>query len=288
MSDFRFACPNCGQRIVADSGYRGTEITCPNCQKTLTIPQIRAPAAAALIAGKSAAPGSGETSRLALASLICSWLLGVGAIPGIVCGHLARLRFRRDPALAGRKMANAGLITSYLSLCGAIAFVGYGVFALTPRLGHQLTQKESEANTPAALAPRVVDRVEIGNRDSEIAHGLKGYRTRSGPYADRVWRDADFGGSFSYDLKVDPTRPMSLYCTYWGNDSFPGRLFDILVNGKVIATQKLDFNDPGHFFNVEYPIPRKLTQGTNQVTVVFQGRPDKFAGGVFALQMLKR
>ena len=81
---------------------------------------------------------------------------------------------------------------------------------------------------------------------------------------------------------------MSLYCTYWGNDSDPGRLFDILVNDKVIATQKLDFNDPGHFFDVEFEIPRSLTAGQSEVTVEFQARPGMSAGGVFGLQMLKR
>jgi len=287
MSDFRFACPNCGQRIVADSGYRGTEITCPNCQKSLTIPVIRPQAAASQSFSRTSAE-SGNISLLAVASLLCSWVLGVGAVAGIICGHLARIKIRRHPSLRGKKFANIGLITSYSSLCIAILFVSYGVFALAPRHGHQLTQKESEANTPAALAPRVVDTVEIGNRESELAHGLKGHASVSGLYADRRWRHADNGGSFSYDLKVDPKQTMSLYCTYWGNDSDPGRLFDILVNGEVIATQKLDFNDPGHFFNVEYSIPRKLTRGTNQVTVVFQARPFKFAGGLFGLQMLKR
>lgn len=29
MSEFRFACPHCGQRILCDSGYRGTDINAP-------------------------------------------------------------------------------------------------------------------------------------------------------------------------------------------------------------------------------------------------------------------
>jgi hypothetical protein len=56
----------------------------------------------------------------------------------------------------------------------------------------------------------------------------------------------------------------------------------------VIATQKLNFNDPGHYFDVEYKIPRPLTRSTNQVAVTFQAYPDKMAGGLFDLQMVRR
>ena len=101
-------------------------------------------------------------------------------------------------------------------------------------------------------------------------------------------RDARSGGYLSYVMKVDPVRPMVLRCTYWGNDSNPGRLFDVMVNDKIIATQKLDFNDPGHFFDVEYNIPSRLTRALNQVTVKFQAYPGQFAGGFFGCQMLKR
>jgi hypothetical protein len=80
---------------------------------------------------------------------------------------------------------------------------------------------------------------------------------------------------------------MSLCCTYWGNDN-TGRRFDVLVNDKVIATQKLEFNDPGRFFHVEYPIPENLTRGQTNVIVVFQAYPRKTAGGLYGCQMLKR
>ena len=39
---------------------------------------------------------------------------------------------------------------------------------------------------------------------------------------------------------------MTLDVTYWGSDS-GGRVFDILVNGQIIATQTLTNNNPGVF-----------------------------------------
>lgn len=291
MSDFRFACPHCGQRISCDSQYRGTQIPCPSCQQTLTVP---APVAKAPIAAHAESPtapaaasGTGKISPLALISLVSSLGLGAGSIPGIVCGHLARAHIRRDPSLRGKGMATAGLIISYSFLLGAIAFLSAGFFVLSPKEGHQLTAKEQAANTAAVLASRRVDEVKINDPVSESAHEMKVRFSRSGPYSDRMVRDALNGGFISYTMKVDASQPMSLYCTYWGNDG-DGRRFDILVNDEVIVTQTLHFNDPGHFFDVEYPIPQRLTRGRTNVTVVFQGYPRKTVGGLFGCQMLKR
>jgi hypothetical protein len=78
---------------------------------------------------------------------------------------------------------------------------------------------------------------------------------------------------------------MTLNVTYWGSDN-GARVFDILVNGQIIATQSLTNNLPGQFFDVQYPIPVNLTSNQSQVTVRFQGHPGNTAGGIFGLQML--
>jgi len=141
---------------------------------------------------------------------------------------------------------------------------------------------------PAArkdLEKRMVDRILIGVRASETEHKLQGERTSSGVFHDRRWRHAG-GGWFSYTLKVLPDTPMTLLCTYWGSD-VGRRTFDVLVEGKKIATQKLNRNRPGKFFDVEYKIPRELTRGRKTVTVRFEAHPDSMAGGVFDCVMLR-
>lgn len=288
MSDFRFACPHCGQRIQCDSTSRGSQIPCPACQKMLTIP---APAAKTPVHHEPSPDpepiGASAPLPLALVSFVCSLGLAAGSIPGIVCGHLAMIRFRKDVSLRGKGLALAGLAIGYLSLLGSIAFLMVGFFVLHPKSGHQLTAKEQAANTPAILAARRVDEVKIGDFESESAHQMKTRFSRGGEFSGRRVRDALNGGMISYDLQVDPVQPVNLYCTYWGNDS-GGRRFDILVNEKVIATQVLDFNDAGHFFDVEYKIPQELTRGRTNVTVVFQAYPRKTAGGLYGCQTLKR
>lgn len=153
----------------------------------------------------------------------------------------------------------------------------------------QAERKAREAKEAArrkALAARLVDSVKVGERESEAAHGWRGSGSNSGAHLDRRWRDARGGGWFSYELAVLPEGPMTVMCTYWGSDT-GGRVFDVLIDDTKIATQKLDRNRPEEFFDVEYPIPPKLTRGKEKVTVKFAAHPGRTAGGIFALATLK-
>jgi hypothetical protein len=79
---------------------------------------------------------------------------------------------------------------------------------------------------------------------------------------------------------------MELLCAFWGSD-VPPRTFDILVDGVKIATQSLDRNKPGEFFEVQYPIPAEITRGKSRAVIRFQAHPGNLAGGVFGLWVLK-
>jgi hypothetical protein len=71
-----------------------------------------------------AAPGLQRTSRLAIASLICS-LTCIGWIPGIICGHLARHKIRHDPTFKGKRLATAGLIIGYATVLFSVGLAVY-------------------------------------------------------------------------------------------------------------------------------------------------------------------
>jgi hypothetical protein len=49
MSEFKFACPVCGQHITADSQAAGTELDCPTCFRRLVVPQAPAASGSKLI-----------------------------------------------------------------------------------------------------------------------------------------------------------------------------------------------------------------------------------------------
>jgi len=131
---------------------------------------------------------------------------------------------------------------------------------------------------------RTVDRVIPADKEIEPAHAFKGEESHCGMFQGRAWRDAQ--GWWSWDLKVLPDVPMTLRCTYWGED-VPPRTFDVLVGDTVIATQSLAKNAPGAFFDVEYPIPGELTQGKSSVTVTFRAHEGNTAGGIFECLALK-
>src|ERR1043165_4171522 len=39
MSEFKFACPVCGQHITCDARTSGSQMECPTCFRKLTVPQ---------------------------------------------------------------------------------------------------------------------------------------------------------------------------------------------------------------------------------------------------------
>jgi hypothetical protein len=125
---------------------------------------------------------------------------------------------------------------------------------------------------------------------SERDHGMRGENSEAGTWGPhgnvRHWRHA-YEGWFSYELKVDPNKPVALVCTYWGSDA-GDRTFDVLVEGVRVGTETLDNSRPGKFFDVTYPVPEDLTRGKHLVTVRFQSRPGNLAGGVFEARIVRK
>ena len=129
-----------------------------------------------------------------------------------------------------------------------------------------------------------VDRVVIGEAQSERDHNLQGENTRSGKALGMDWRDAP-NGWFSFDLKVRPERPQQLVLTYWGSDA--GRVFDVSINGQKVVTQKLDNNAPNKLFDIVHPLPKELLQGKTAITVRLEAHPGNTAGGLFGCRVVE-
>jgi len=131
---------------------------------------------------------------------------------------------------------------------------------------------------------RTIDRVTVGNDQSERDHAFKGKNSTAGNFEGRRWREAR-DGWFAYDLKVTPDKPVILVCTYRGSEG-RSRMFDVLVNGEKVATQTLE-NHPVELFDFEYPLPERLTRGKDRITVRFQAHADATAGSVFDLRTVQ-
>jgi DUF1680 family protein len=136
------------------------------------------------------------------------------------------------------------------------------------------------------LSGRTVDVVVPDREQSERDHRMRGEKTGGGDFGERKYRHATDGGWFSWEVKVLPDTPQELWVTYWGSDG-GNRTFDVLVDGKLIATQKLQRNRPDRFYDEVYSLPAELTKGKQKLVVKFQGHEGNFAGGVFGLRVMK-
>jgi uncharacterized protein len=116
-----------------------------------------------------------------------------------------------------------------------------------------------------ALEAATLDRVEPGFQQSEVEHKFASDRSETGDFRDRKWRDALPGGWFSYQLTVDPAKPMALVSTYWSDDR--GREFELQIDGHTLAVAKPALSKRSVFFEAAYAIPAELTRGKTSVTV---------------------
>ncbi len=152
--------------------------------------------------------------------------------------------------------------------------------------------KQKEADYAAELArqreleARTVDFVVPDREQSERDHALQGERTSAGDFSGRHWRHATDGGWFSWQLKALPDQAQELWVTYWGSDG-GNRLFDVMVDGQKIATQRLQNNRPDKFYDEVYRLPADLLKGKSTITVKFQAHPGAWAGGVFGARIMK-
>jgi hypothetical protein len=98
-----------------------------------------------------------RNSGLAIASLVCSLsslVTCIGWLPGIICGHLAKSRLRRDPMLKGTGLATAGLIIGYLMLTAEAGTVGVKLWSFSKAL------KQGIATVQQGLATNAVTVVQ--------------------------------------------------------------------------------------------------------------------------------
>jgi uncharacterized protein len=121
------------------------------------------------------------------------------------------------------------------------------------------------------LEDRTVDRLRLGEMQPERDHLFTGENLQGGEAHGRQWRSAEDGGYFSFVLKVDSATANVLICDYWGDDH-RGRVFDIQVEGKTIATQSLGSFKQSKFYEISYPVPAELVRGKGSVTVKFVAR----------------
>ena len=137
------------------------------------------------------------------------------------------------------------------------------------------------------MEARTVDFFQPGEMQPERDHALQSEKSNAGEALGRKWRDASDGGWFAFDLKTDGEKPQDLVLTFWGGET-GSRVFDILVDGKIIATQTLLNNQPNEFFDATYALTPQMTRGKDKITIRLQAHPGMMAGGLFGARLLRR
>jgi hypothetical protein len=73
---------------------------------------------------------------------------------------------------------------------------------------------------------------------------------------------------------------------YWGGYS-GSRTFDILVDGRQVATEDINQISPGKFIDRSYAVPEDLERGREQVEVRFVPHDGHRAGPVFTVRTVR-
>ncbi len=140
-----------------------------------------------------------------------------------------------------------------------------------------------EERAREAREAATIDWIAVGEQQPEVEHDLVGEGMQTGIHNGRRWRH---GAWIQYTLDPRGADDVILAVTYSGDDR--GRVFDILVNGTTIATQRLTGEAPNHFVEKRYPIPSAILQadGGDRLTVRFAARQG-LAGGLFDVRLIK-
>jgi hypothetical protein len=144
---------------------------------------------------------------------------------------------------------------------------------------------KAEQERLLAMEKLTVDFFQPGEMQPERDHNFRGEKSAFGEAFDRKWRHASDGGSMTFEMKVAPDKKNKLVLTYWGGDG-NNRIFDIIVEGKKIAEQRLENNAPDRFFDVEHVLNDESFRNKEKITVTLQARPGATAGGFFGCRTM--
>ena len=93
---------------------------------------------------------------------------------------------------------------------------------------------------------------------------------------------------FSFEMPVEPQRPMALVVTYCSDHHSRGRAkFDILIDGQRLAGQEATRSSPARFYDIEYPLATDMVEGKEKVTVRFQAGEGNVVATVFGIRMIR-
>lgn len=134
-----------------------------------------------------------------------------------------------------------------------------------------------------------VDYVQPGEMQPERDHNFQGdLSNRVGMLNRRTFRMAGQDGWFSFDMRVNPERPMMLVATYTSAQEMPNCDFELFIDGELLSLEEQGFEENDKFYNVHYPLPLASLSGKEKVTIKLQGKAGRRIRRVFGLRIVDR
>jgi DUF1680 family protein len=145
----------------------------------------------------------------------------------------------------------------------------------------------AELKRKEELEKKTLDFFQPGEVQQEKDHAFKGDHSQIMVFRHKNARVADRGGWFSFELSVEPGSAMALVINYWGG--FTGsKTFDILVNGKKIATENISGKKDGQFIDIQYDIESEVIGDKKKIIVKFEPHQGHRAGPIFGARTIKK
>lgn len=134
------------------------------------------------------------------------------------------------------------------------------------------------------LNAQTIDMVYPGEQQPESDHFMKAEKSASGVNNGKHWRDTK--AWFSYQFTDVKKEAKKLQITFYGGDT--KRLFNILINGEIIASENFKNSKGDKFYTLDYEIPSSLIQKSNGLlTVKFEAIPSSVTAGIYEVRLMR-
>jgi len=146
------------------------------------------------------------------------------------------------------------------------------------------TELNAEKERQRKLALATVAFLQPGEMQPERDFNQQGEETTVLRVSGRPGRRANKW--FSFDMPVDPAKPIALVVTY-NTDQRKPRLFEIQADGRRLAEETMPRSPIARFVDKEYALPAELLRGKQKVTVRFQGLRESEVPAVFGVRVVR-
>jgi len=144
-----------------------------------------------------------------------------------------------------------------------------------------LDKDEWKDRQAASRVPKgAVDHIQFGNDVSERKHNFQAFESKRGPTG-HEWVQSPYW--LQFDLDVTAGEPLRLHCIY---STHKAAEFDVLIDGKTLATETFEFLLEGESLIRDYSVPVEFFGDEGRLTVMFEAHSEKSTGRLLGCSVI--